>query len=95
MFTATIYIKVWVDAASRRHVPINDLSLLRNLENFNEVDSVIAQTAAMGHLWYISEDLISLALFSDHVSADEKTAIVAAFGRPAKKNGLQRVEAKK
>ena len=87
LFTTTIYIKAWVDVGSSRHAPINDLSLLRNLENFNEVDSVIAQTAAI--------NLISLALFSDLVSADEKTTIVAAFWRPTKKNDLQRVEAKK
>ena len=36
-----------------------------------------------------------MALFSDRASADEKTAIVAAFWRPAKTKDLRRVEAKK
>ena len=78
-------------AAREFFPPINE----RDLLNFVEVCDVIAQTAARATrngLWYINDYLTFLVLFSGNVSANEKTVIVAAFGRPAKNNDLERVE---
>jgi len=47
--------------------PITDLNLLQTLEAFTEIDSQVAQLALKkmkGHLWYLSEDLVGLSLFS-------------------------------
>ena len=65
------------------------ICLLQTLESFDAVDSQVAQIAinkVRGHLWYLSENLIGLALFSDQVSAEEKAAMVSALVKPKKCN---------
>ena len=42
----------------------------------------------------MSEDLVGMALFSDTVSDEEKTSIVAALKKSETKKGLKRVDAK-
>ena len=48
----------------------------------------------MGHLWYLSEDLIGLALFSDCVWNSEKEAMIAGLKRPPMKTDVRRVDPK-
>jgi len=82
MFTTTLYVKAWFTAPVTCDAPYNDLSLLQQLEVFNDVDSHIAQAALgklKGHLWYISEHLAGLSLFSNKVFSNEKRLIVAAL----------------
>lgn len=59
--------------------PINDLELWKRLKSYEAVDSEISG-AARGvlerHLWYLSDELIAFALFSDKLSYGEKLAIV-------------------
>jgi len=61
------------------------------------VDSQVAQVAinkVRGHLWYISEDLIGLALFSDQVSVEEKATMVSALQKPKNETDVRRVDPK-
>src|ERR1043165_5035467 len=46
------------------------------------------------HLWYLSEDLIGFALFSDCVWNSEKEAMIAALKRPPMKTNVRRVHLK-
>ena len=47
------------------------------------------------HLWYLSEDLILLALFLKKVISSEKKAMVCALRRPAKASGCRRLDSSK
>ena len=97
MFTTTIYINAWFTAASSCDAPHNDLCMLQSLELFADVDSQMADVAAKkmkGHLWYLTEDLIALALFSDKVCDHEKAAMVDALRKPVMEQDVRRVDAK-
>ena len=97
LFTITIYVKAWFTAPSSCDAPYNDLCMLQSLELFAGVDSEVANIAVKkmrGHLWYLSEDLIGLALFSDNVWDSEKAAMVDAFKKPKMQHDLRRVDLK-
>jgi hypothetical protein len=97
LFTITIYVKAWISAPSSADAPYNDLCLLQTLESFASVDRQVADIALKkmkGHLWYLSEDLIGLALFSDHVWDNEKEAMVSALKKPKQKTDLRRLDPK-
>jgi len=67
LFTVTIYVRAWFTSPSSSDAPYNDLCLLQTLESFGKVDSQVADIALKKmreHLWYLSADLIGLALFS-------------------------------
>ena len=56
--------------------------------------ATVALKRMKGHLWYLSEDLVALALFSDRVYTHEKMAIVAAFEKPERNDDLRRIDPK-
>ena len=67
------------------------------MESFGKVDSQVADIALKkmrGHLWYLSEDLIGLVLFSDCVWNSEKEAMFAGLKRPPMKTVVRRVDPK-
>ena len=47
-----------------------------------------------GYIWYLSNNLIRLALFSDFVPNSEKEAMIAALNIPPMKIDLRRVDSK-
>jgi hypothetical protein len=97
LFTVTIYVKAWFSAPISCDAPLNDLCLLKTLESFSQVDRQVAEAAIKkmrGHLWYLSEDLTALALFSDNVCSNEKQALVAALKKPKMTSDLRRVDPK-
>lgn len=97
IFTVTLYVKAWFTAPMACDAPYNDLCLLQHIELFYAVDSQIAEVALKKithHMWYLSEDLTPLSLFSDKVSANEKRMIVAALSTPAFEVDLRRADPK-
>ena len=95
LFTVTVYVKAWFNATNSCDAPYNDLCLLQTVESYRAVDSEIADIVLCKlrrHLWYLSEDLAGLALFSDHVCAAEKRAMIASLKKPQQKSDLQRVD---
>lgn len=78
-FGALIYTKIWIEAPLAADAPINDLLLWKNLKLYEAIDSeisIIARGVLERHLWYLSDELVAFALFSDKLSNSEKTAIV-------------------
>jgi len=66
IFTVRIYIKYWFQAATAIYSPRNDLQLLKDLKKYEEVNVMISKKAMkkfLGHLWYLSEELIAFAFF--------------------------------
>lgn len=97
LFTITLYVKAWFTAPVACDAPYNDLCLLQRLETYQGVDSQVAEVALgkmKAHLWYLSEDLAGLSIFSGKVFAAEKRSIVSALSKTQNTADLRRVDAK-
>lgn len=46
------------------------------------------------HLWYLSEDLISLAIFDERVPEEKEQEMLANLTKPGSENQLKRLEGK-
>ena len=60
----------------------NDLQLYRHLQAYKSVDKGIAESAikSLGiHLWYLTGEMLPLALFNDKVPAAERRALADAI----------------
>lgn len=78
-FGALIYSKIWIEAPLAADAPINDLQLWKRLKSYEVIDAEISAAAREvleRHLWYLSDELVAFALFSDKVSCDEKVGII-------------------
>jgi len=94
IFVCTIYVRVWFAAPLATSAPTNDLLMLQQIEDFQQVDSKIAGVAGAKmrlQLWYLSEDLASLPLFSDNISDYEKSTIVNALQKNPFPDDVRRV----
>ena len=59
---------------------------MRSLLEYPYTASSVATNHKLGlHLWYISEELVTLALFDSRITAEEKALMVSAM----KKNALE------
>lgn len=82
IFISTIYVKFWNRVASAVDAPANDLLLMQQLHVYRSYDREIAQVAINSfgeHLWYLGGELITLSLFSEHVSNATKNNIRHRF----------------
>ena len=81
-FGALLYTKVWTEAPLAAEAPSNDLALWIDLGKYQCIDreiSLAAREVLERHLWYIADETVGLALFSNRVSAVEKAKIVAGM----------------
>ena len=89
-FGALLYTKVWIEAPLAAEAPGNDLVLWVDLGKYEVVDHEISQVARKvlaKHLWYLSDETVGLALFSDKVSPNKKAKIVAGLTKePGERN---------
>ncbi|XP_063547373.1 uncharacterized protein LOC134754858 [Cydia strobilella] len=87
-FTAVIYVKYWFEAPAGQCAPRNDLNLLKDLITFKNINLAMANVAlkkVLGHLWYLSEELVSFAFFDDKLPIEVKKKMVMAL----KNEGLE------
>ena len=78
-FFVFCYIPWWLTCPVGAAAPSNDLILLNDLTNYQEIDKLSANTAIKAfsnHLWYLTEELVPVALFSDSVKDVTKKKIV-------------------
>jgi hypothetical protein len=81
-FVVLCYIPWWFTAACPQDAPLNDLNFLKAATLFEDVTiSKAAVRAFSKHTWYLTEELVLLALFSDQVTLEEKNAIVQKLER--------------
>jgi len=98
LFICTVYVSFWFAAAQATAAPTNDLLMLQLIEDYKQVDSKVAAVAEKKlrlQLWYLSEDLVGLALFSDNVSDEDKGTIVNALQRDPYEEDVRRVVSNK
>jgi hypothetical protein len=78
LFNALFYVKFWLSATSAADAPVNDLQFRNVLTHYRKVDPVVADAAVEAlnrHLWYLTEEIAPLALFSNLVTEGEKKQI--------------------
>ncbi|GBM31686.1 hypothetical protein AVEN_101299-1 [Araneus ventricosus] len=78
-FGALLYSKAWIEAPLAAETTGNDLKLWKDLKKYEVIDSEIAivpKKVLENHLWYLSDELVGLALFSDRVSTKDKGQIL-------------------
>lgn len=96
LFVSIIYCKHWNRSSNAIDAPVNDLSLVADLNeylNFNELIAQPVLNSFSNHLWYLGEELVVLALFSDKVSDDDKNRMrikLASNEYPARGNNSLR-----
>lgn len=97
LFVSLVYVKYWNEAAIAGHAPKNDKDFVRDIADYGDRSvAAVADRAIRRHLWYLSDDLVSLALFDERVDEDEKAAIVQAMKtRPESKGSSRRLQGKK
>lgn len=94
LFTVMIYVKAWFRAPHAPSAPRVDLELLMDLERYKEKNAAVAKIALnklLGHLWYLSEELVAFAFFDDKVSVDSKRQMVAALHKSGSEHPLKRI----
>ena len=70
-----VYLPWWITATVPASAPRHDLNLINSIIRFKEINQRAAKGALKGignHLWYFTEELLPLNLFSNNVSEDAK-----------------------
>lgn len=78
-FGVLIYTKYWISAPLAAEAAINDLNLWIKLKKYNSVDREISKLTTQvleRHLWYVSDELVGLSIFSEQISLEEKSKII-------------------
>lgn len=80
MYATHYYVSSWFAAPLAPSAPRTDLELLKQLGLYEDKEIAMAATNALcRHLWYLNEELISLAFFDDAISLDVKRQMVKAL----------------
>ncbi|KAJ8388023.1 hypothetical protein AAFF_G00148140 [Aldrovandia affinis] len=83
IFVSHLYAKAWTLALEAAAAPRHDLQLLKDLttymDNVNWDVGKAALTKLQGHLWYLSEELVALAVFDPLVTVEEKRRILTSL----------------
>jgi hypothetical protein len=94
IFVVRFYLKAWFEAALPTAAPLNDLLLLKNLQQYKTANSTVANAALKklaGHLWYLSEELVAFAFFDERVPIDTKAKMIQALQNEGNENLPKRV----
>ncbi|KAG0712093.1 hypothetical protein GWK47_002150 [Chionoecetes opilio] len=80
VFAVKLYLKAWFTAPLAAAAPKSDLELMKALAAYpNRVIGKAARAKLAKHLWYLSEDLVGLALFDRAVPFATKALMVSAM----------------
>ena len=80
MFATHHYVGSWFSAPLAPSAPRTDLELLKQFERYEDEEiSKAAVNALCRHLWYLSEELISLAFFDEAIPLEIKRQMVTAL----------------
>jgi len=79
IFIVYLYVKAWITCPKATSAPANDLQFLKDLVSYEVIHPEISKTATkkfLNHLWYLSEELVGLALFDEAVDIEVKREII-------------------
>ena len=69
-FVVYCYVPWWITCSHTSSAPINDITLLKSFMEYKSIHLGVATTATRAfesHLWYLTEELVPLSLFSDSI----------------------------
>lgn len=80
VFAVLIHLRAWMTAPLAVEAPLNDFMLMGQLLRYHNAGVSTATSKKLGlHLWYLSEELIGLALFDSRISIESKKLMLAAM----------------
>ena len=82
VFVTHLYVPWWLTCRQAVDAPYNDLKLYKNLLAYQAVDATISAAALRAfqrHEWYLTAEMVPLALFSELVPDEEKRATADAM----------------
>jgi hypothetical protein len=82
IFFSLVYVKYWLQSPSSCEAPVNDLKFYRELCSYRSINAIVAEAAIQKfsqHLWYLSGELVAVALFSSKTNITEKEKIQEAL----------------
>lgn len=75
IFVSMKYVRYWNKSSILFDAAVNDLNFIKEIESYKLIDPSVANVAMLAmkrHLYYMSEELIPLALFSEKIPTIEK-----------------------
>ena len=78
LFCSLYYVPWWLSASKGIDAPVNDLEFWNAMQVYHKIDKDVASAALYSfenHLWYLSEELTPLCLFSAKVNPKQKSQI--------------------
>ena len=81
-FVALIYSSWWLQCSVAIDAPWNDLQFFKNLLQYSQVSALISKSAVKAferHLWYLTAEMVPLALFSSKVPAEHKASLATSL----------------
>jgi len=93
IFFSCLYVEAWAVSNVAIKAPSSDLNLLKKLERYQIINKEISKVALKklaGQLWFLSEELVGLALFDDEVDNEIKNKMVLAMKQKENGNPLKR-----
>jgi hypothetical protein len=82
LFFALVYTKSWISAPIAADASINDLNFYGALIAYKSINRKVAEAALIkfsGHLWYLTQELVPLGLFSALLSIEDKRTLQKAM----------------
>ena len=80
IFLCPLYIPYFVSGSIGSDAPINDLEFFKKLVRFSSMDPELgdcAKTILLRHTWYLQEETVPMALFSDKLTEDDKSRLAS------------------
>ena len=83
-FIIFVYTRYWFTSSSLCNAASNDLILFKEISTFKRLDKSIylsATAALLRHTWYLTEENITLALFSTEIQEDCRNQLAIRIGK--------------
>ena len=84
LFVVFVYLKSWFGASSLTAAATEDLELFKRLHKFRTIHrkaSTETTTVLQRHTWYLTEELVPLAVFNEDLPLDDRTTLALKIGR--------------
>ena len=79
-FSVIVHLRAWMTAPFAVEAPLNDFRLMKQLLNYPQSAISASTSKKLGlHLWYLSEELVGLALFDTRIPHESKKLMLAAM----------------
>ena len=96
IFVSLLYVKAWIRAPLAAAAPYQDLEMLKALAgHHNKIIAKATVPKLRNHTWYLSKELVALALFDALVPSNTKKLMIEAItNREGAEEPIQRIDLK-